>query len=125
MTTNLEIAERLFAAIMRGDVAAVGEVYAPDCVIWHNNDRTHTQTVAENLQTLGWVTRNIDQLRYEEVRRQETPSGFVQQHVLRGIARNGAPVEIDACIVCRVENGRITRLDEYLDSAQLESLRRR
>ena len=71
---------------------------------------------------LGWVTKNIAGLRYEEVRRHITPSGFVQQHVLRGNAPNGKALEIPACILCTVVNGRITRLDEYLDSAQLGAL---
>ncbi len=97
-------------------------IYAPDARIWHNNDQV-TQDVAQNLAVLGWVTKNIASLRYEEVRRHVTPSGFVQQHVLRGTAPNGKPLEVPACILCSVANGRITRLDEYLDSAQLEVLR--
>lgn len=72
---------------------------------------------------LGWVTKNIAGLRYEDVRRHATPSGFVQQHVLRGTAPSGAPLEVPACIVCAVANGRITRLDEYLDSAHVAVLR--
>lgn len=121
MPSHLEVAERLFAAITRADVAGVREVYAPNCVIWHNNDGAE-QDVERNLLVLGWVTKNVKELRYEEIRRQETPTGFVQQHVLRGIAPNGTPVAIAACIVCRVENGRITRLDEYLDSAHIAPL---
>ena len=118
----LELAERLFAAIERGDAEAIREIYAPGCVIWHNNDGA-TQAVEENLRTLRWVIRNIAGVRYEEVRRQETPTGFVQQHVLRGTAPNGQPLEVPACIVCTVEDGHITRLDEYLDSAHLVALR--
>jgi ketosteroid isomerase-like protein len=29
---------------------------------------------------------------------------------------------VPACVVCTVKNGRITRLDEYLDTAQLAPL---
>lgn len=120
-TDNLQVAERLFAAIMAGKVDEVRNVYAPDAVIWHNNDNS-SQTVDQNLAVLGWVVTHIKNLRYEEVRRQATDTGFVQQHVLRGIAPNGQVLEIAACIVCVVHNGRITRLDEYLDSAQLKPL---
>ena len=45
--------------------------------------------------------------------------GFVQQHELRGVRQDGVAVRLAACIVCAVEDGRITRLDEYFDSAQL------
>jgi ketosteroid isomerase-like protein len=117
----LEVAGRLFAAIERADIEGVRAIYAPDARIWHNHDGV-TQDVAANLRVLTWVVRNISELRYEDVRRFATAQGFVQQHVLRGRAPNGKPVEVAACIVCRVENGRITRLDEYLDSAQIAVL---
>lgn len=120
--TPLEVAERLFAAIPAGDIDAVSELYHPDIVVWHNNDGVE-QTAQDNLLVLRWVSRNIRQLRYEDIRRSETPAGFVQQHVLRGIAPDGTPLEVPACIVCVVENGKITRLDEYLDAAHTAPLR--
>ncbi|MBK7328157.1 MAG: nuclear transport factor 2 family protein [Dehalococcoidia bacterium] len=122
MPTNLELCDLFFAAISRGDIDAVRAIYAPDAVIWHNDEKAE-QTPDRNLKVLGWVTRNIRDMRYEEVRRHETPTGFVEQHVLRGVAPNGAPLEIPACIVCEVRDGHITRLDEYLDSAQTAALR--
>ncbi|HXX47132.1 MAG TPA: nuclear transport factor 2 family protein [Myxococcota bacterium] len=118
---SLEVAEKLFAAIPRGDLEAVRALYAPDAAIWHNHDGV-TQDAPSNLRVLDWVVRNIHELRYEEIRRQATPTGFVQQHVLRGRGPSGKPVEIAACIVCAVSGGRITRLDEYLDSARLSAL---
>jgi ketosteroid isomerase-like protein len=107
---------------MRADTEAIRGIYAEDARIWHNNDNAE-QTPDENLRTLRWVTRNIKDLRYEEMRRQETTNGFIQQHVLRGIAPNGTVLEIPACIVCTVKDGRITRLEEYLDSAHTAALR--
>jgi ketosteroid isomerase-like protein len=121
MPSNLDLCDQLFSAIMRGDIDAVRAIYSPDAVIWHNNDQIE-ETPDRNLRVLGWVTKNIKDLRYEEMRRHETPSGFVQQHVLRGIAPNGTALEIPACIVCEVKDGRITRLDEYLDSAHTAAL---
>lgn len=118
----LEVAERLFAAIAAGDIDAVAALYHPDVVVWHNTDGME-QTAQDNLIILRWVTHNIADLRYEEVRRAETPAGFVQQHVMRGIAPNGTPIEVPACVVCTVENGKITRLDEYLDAAHTAPLR--
>ncbi len=118
----LELADRFFAAIPKGDVGTVRAIYAPDAVIWHNDDQI-PQSVEQNLRVLSWVAKNISGLRYEEIRRHVTASGFVQQHVLRGIAPNGKPLEVPACILCTVKDGRITRLDEYLDSAQVAVLR--
>lgn len=118
----LEVAERLFAAIAAGDIDTVAGLYHPDIVVWHNSDGME-QTAQDNLLILRWVSRNIGELRYDEIRRSETPAGFVQQHVLRGIAPNGTPVEVPACVVCTVESGKITRLDEYLDAAHTAPLR--
>lgn len=120
--TPLEVCDLLFSAITRRDIDAVRDLYAPDAAIWHNNDQVE-ETAERNLRVLSWVTRNIKDLRYEEVRRNELPGGFVQQHVLRGIAPNGTPLEIPACIFGQVRDGRITRLEEYLDSAHTQALR--
>jgi len=119
----LELGNRLFEAICSGDVGAVREVYAPTVRVWHNFDRVE-QSLEENLRVLAWVVKNVSGMRYEQVRRQRTESGFVQQHVLRGTAPGGESLEVAACLVCRVEGGRVTRIDEYLDSAQLAPLLR-
>jgi ketosteroid isomerase-like protein len=120
----LELGARLMEAIRSGDLDAVREIYAPNIRVWHNLDRVE-QTLDENLRLLAWVVKNVAGLRYEQVRRQRTESGFVQQHVLRGTAPGGEPLEVAACLVCRVEGGRITRIDEYLDSVPLAALLRR
>jgi ketosteroid isomerase-like protein len=120
---SLETADRLFKAIERGQVAAIREIYAPGAKIWHNNDGA-TQTVEQNLAVLGWVVANISEIAYTEIRRQPTPTGFIQQHVMRGkLKSSGKEFSLPACIVCVVEGGRITRLDEYLDSAHTAALR--
>lgn len=119
--SHLEVAQRLFAAISAGNVDAVREIYAPDAMIWHNNDGVE-QSADDNLRLLRWVVTNVRNLRYENIRLQSTDAGFLQQHVLRGTAPNGRELNIPACIICTVRNGRITRLDEYIDSAHVAPL---
>lgn len=121
MADHLDVAERLFAAVAAGDIAAVRALYAPEARVWHNVDGV-AQTADENLAVLQWVVTHIRDLRYEEVRRHATAAGFVQQHVLRGTVGDGVAVEIPACIVAVVRDGRITRLDEYLDSRHTGAL---
>ena len=118
---SLEACEKLFAAIPRGDLAAVRALYAPNAAIWHNHDGV-TQDPDANLRVLDWVVHNLRDISYQVTRRQATPTGFVQQHVMRGVAPSGKKLELAACIICDVSGGRITRLDEYLDSAQLAAL---
>jgi ketosteroid isomerase-like protein len=115
--------DRLLAAITSGNTEAAAAVYDPAAVIWHSNDNAE-QAVADNLRVLRWVHRTIEGIRYEEVRRTPMESGqVVQEHVLRGTVK-GRPVEIVACLVVAFgEDGRITRLEEYLDSVQAAALR--
>jgi ketosteroid isomerase-like protein len=61
--------------------------------------------------------------RYLERRVQETASGFVQEHVLHVTRRDGKQFELPAAIICTVQDGRIVRLNEYLDSAHVAALR--
>jgi ketosteroid isomerase-like protein len=117
----LDLAERFFTAVERGDLEAVRALYAPEALIWHNHDGKE-QTVEQNLRVLAWVARHLPGRRYRVRRRVAIPGGFLQQHVLEGETRNG-PFSMPACIVCEVAGGRITRLEEYLDSAQAGHLR--
>ena len=114
----------MFAAIPAGDIEAVKAIYHPEAAIWHNTDNLE-QAVPDNLRTLGWVAANIRNLRYDDIRRTAMDSGqVVQEHVLRGVGPTGKQLNIVGTIVFTFdEDGRITRLEEYLDSAQVAALR--
>lgn len=111
-----DIGNRLVAAIAAGDVEGVRAIYAPDARIWHNFDQ-RDQAPDENLLTLVDLHRRASNLQYTEIRRFVAPGGFVQQHVLTGEAKGG-PLKMPAMIRFWVEGGRITRLEEYLDTRQ-------
>ncbi len=121
---TLELADRLFAAIEAGDTAAVAELYAPDVKVWHNYDQIEQGRDA-NLATLGWMSRKVAGIRYEEVRREVLPDGFLQQHILRGTAPDGTALEVPAILRIYCADGTIGRIEEYLDTAQVSSLMRK
>jgi len=116
-----ELADRFFAAVTSGDAAALTDMYAPDARIWHN-EKNSEETVAENLRVLRWLSRTVENLRYEDIRRYPLPEGFAQQHVVRGNLPGHGPLEIPAGLFVQVRDGRITRIDEYVDSAALGPL---
>ncbi len=116
------LAQRFFDAVEVGDVEALRGIYALDAEIWHNTDEIAT-SVDENLQTLAGFVERIRDRRYRDRRIAVFDGGFVQQHVLHGVRADGVAVTLPACIVCRVEQGRITRLDEYFDSARVAVFR--
>jgi ketosteroid isomerase-like protein len=119
---TLALAERFVAAIARGDIETIKACYAPDARIWHNFDEVE-QTLEQNLATLGWLSKRLLDRHYEIIARNTFDGGFVQQHVLTGTLRNGEKFRMPACIICRVKDGRIVRLDEYLDMAAAAALR--
>jgi ketosteroid isomerase-like protein len=112
------LAKRFFDAVENGDIDTVFATYAPEAKIWHNTDGAEP-TRDDNAATLKGFVRHISNRVYDERRLSVFDGGFVHQHRLRGTRPDGAAVALDACIVCAVENGRITRLDEYFDSAQV------
>ena len=77
---------RFFAALEAGDIETLREIYAPDAVIWHNDDLIE-QPVEDNLKVLQGLHRAVSGLRYDIVRRGPAPDGVLQQHVLRGTRR--------------------------------------
>ncbi len=115
-------ADRLFRAIEAGDVEALRTIYATDAVIWHNAD-DKTESPEQNLEILRRFVSLSHSRTYTEIRREPTPRGFVQQHVLRAQLKNDRELVLPACIICEVRWGRITRLDEYFDTAPLGVLR--
>jgi ketosteroid isomerase-like protein len=116
-----DVAEALFTAVQKGDVEAVAGLYADDVVVWHNFDGVEQPRDA-NLAVLAWMAANVTDLRYEEIKRYAIHGGFVQQHVMRGTTASGAPLDVPCCLVVQVHHGKITRIDEYLDTAQLSPL---
>jgi ketosteroid isomerase-like protein len=119
----LALADRLFTAVEAADMDTVREIYAPDAVVWHNTDGIE-ESVEQNLRVLAWITKVVTDLRYDVVRQMATSEGFVSQHVARGTLPNGRELNLPACIICTVIEGRISRLDEYIDSRHISALRR-
>ncbi|WP_296596550.1 ketosteroid isomerase, partial [Phenylobacterium sp.] len=81
------------------------------------------QTVDQNMKVLDWFIRALPDRNYRVLRREALPDGFMQQHVLEATLPDGKKWAMDACVVVKMENGVITRLDEYIDSARSAELR--
>lgn len=118
------LAKRFFDFVEAGDVDGLVSCYAPDARIWHNTDGLE-QSPEDNRKTLQGMTQRIIDRVYDDRRLQVFPTGFVHQHVLRGTRKHdGVRLALEACIVCQVVDGKITRLDEYFDSAQVAEFRK-
>jgi ketosteroid isomerase-like protein len=115
-------AKRFFDAIEQGDIETVQACYTPDIGVWHNFD-DQVQTRDENLATLKGMVDRISDRKYADRRLDVFPGGFVQQHVLWGTRKDGKRVSLPAAIICRLRDGKISRIDEYIDSAHVAVFR--
>lgn len=118
------LASRFFDAIEQGDIETMRGSFTPDAEIWHNTDEaivTRDQTAT----TLAGMVERIRDREYADRRLTVFPGGFVQQHVLKGVrVHDDVEVRLPCAIVCKVEDGKITRLDEYFDSAHVAKFRK-
>jgi uncharacterized protein len=115
-------AEHFVDTVQRGDAEAMRACYREDGVIWHNTDGIE-QTIDANIKVLKWFVETLPDRRYTVLRREVIPDGFMQQHVLSATLPNGEQWKMDACVIVRLKDGKIERLDEYIDSAAGAKLR--
>lgn len=116
------LANRFFDSIEAGDAEAVADCYDEAVVIWHNYDRLE-QAKADNLKVLRGMIRAFPERAYAGRDLKVFDGGFAQQHVLKATRTDGKTVELPAALICKVANGKITRLDEYFDSVHEAAFR--
>lgn len=115
------LARKLTERIAAGDVDGVAELYHDELTAWRSHDK-RSLVRKQALKVVEILSRQLKDLRYEDVRIQPTPTGFVQQHTMRCVSPRGEPVEAHVCMVASVRDGRIFHVDEYMDSAQMAPL---
>ena len=119
---SIDVANRLFGAIERGDYPGVEALWAADVTVWHSGD-TRDNDRRRALKVIRWFIDTTTARRYEILDRQFFDGGFVQQHILHADATNGASIGLRVCIVIKVgTDGLITRIDEYFDPADMAPL---
>lgn len=100
---------------------ALRELYADDAVVWHNYDEKDVpaSTTEAALRGLHDAVTDLD---WEDVAVQTTESGFVWQAIITGTAPGGS-LHAHTCVVATVDDGRISRIEEYLDPSGFAVLR--
>lgn len=110
------VIDRLFTALSDGDLVAARSCCMDDAVFWHSFDQ-----LAMNMDEIAksWEDffKSFPARNFVDVRRQSVGDGFLQQHLMVATLPNGDRRGWPACILVKLENGRIKRLDEYLDRA--------
>ncbi|KUH64652.1 DUF4440 domain-containing protein [Mycolicibacterium novocastrense] len=115
------MADRLFAAIESGDRDAISRLWHDDIVVWKVADRDRDKDRA--LRVLHWFIDATSQRRYEVIDRQLFDGGLVQQHILHATGHNGGVIAMRVGIIIKLgADGRISRIDEYFDPAEIAPL---
>jgi uncharacterized protein len=116
-----DIADKVVEAVESGDAEALRAVYSPDLVMVLYTDGVQ-RTRDEAIAAFSALRDGLRDVRLVVTDRQATPLGYVSQQVLHCTTRSGEQVRVPHCLITRVDGDRITRIDEYLDSAQLKPL---
>lgn len=119
-TSNTELGRALFNAFESGDEPAVREICHPQLSVRQNkNPEMDLDTLVQFSMT---VKKLVPGLHYENITCTATSEGFVEEHDVCGTLPDGSDFLIRACVVATVENGKVTSLREYLDSAAAQGL---
>ena len=112
-----DLATRFFDAYQDRRVDVIADLYAEDCIIWHSPFGRET-TGAENIEKLPDSYGGQRRRTYDDRTVNVFHDGFVIQYSLNGVQPNGHRGSLWICIVCKVRDGKITRIDEYMDSGK-------
>lgn len=115
------LADRLVAAVESGDEAAMREIYSPELAfVLYTDGETRDREAA--IAAFVTLRRAMSDVRLRVFDRQLTETGYVSQQVLDFTAPDGMRMSVPHCLIVAVRDGRIARIDEYLDSQQLAPL---
>jgi hypothetical protein len=109
------LADATVAILETGDPEVLRRHLAPGAVLWHNSDDTAVDA-AEAVGSVSGLHGLVDGVHVEILQRAPLPDGFLQRFVVRGTVRStGGPLAAHNCVVATTADGRITRMDEYVD----------
>ena len=112
--TEPNILDRFFGSMQPCDTATLRDCLTEDAIVWHSFDRVMMRPDDVVKSWEGMATSFTDRS-VTDVRRQQTATGYVQQHLFVVRGKDGVRKAWPVCIVVQIRDGRIARLDEYID----------
>ena len=114
------LCHRFFDALEARDVKPIAELYDPDLAFWFNVTG-QTTTRQENLDRLEAGYARHRRRTYDERVVSAFEGGFVMQYTLTLVQHDGRRSVLFPCVVVLCGDGRITRIDEYIDSGKFSA----
>jgi ketosteroid isomerase-like protein len=115
----LSTVDEFVDALSVGDTAGLRALFTDDAVIWHNYDQVG-QPAMEAISALAPLAAL--QPRYEITGRDVVDGACIQRHVVHLTLPGGESAAIPAIQRIAVTDGRIRRIDEYMDSGQVAAV---
>lgn len=113
---------KMFAAIERGDIEEMKTCFVPDAIVWHNFDQVE-QSVEESAEVQARTRDLVNSITYKEVRIDEKDDLCFAQFVAAVEFKTGKTLDIPGLMrIQGAPDGRIKRIDEYVDSGALADL---
>jgi ketosteroid isomerase-like protein len=112
-----ELCHEFFDAYQDRRVDVLDRLYSDDCIIWHNVFGKDTSR-DDNIKAMPSSYDGQRRRTYNDRVINTYEDGFVIQYSLNGVMHNGHKGALWICIVGRVKDGKITRIDEYMDSGK-------
>lgn len=98
-------------------------LFADGATSWHNFDEIQVPTEPASYDAVLAIRKVCPDFEFSDIRAHEAGAGVsVAQYVLTGTLPDGSELRAPGVLVAHSEEGRIVRLQEYLDSGQLASL---
>lgn len=117
---NTDLAIALFEAIAKGDVEGIRSCCTSDFEGRQNGGAA--MNVSQLSEFALAVHQIVDELRYEDIVRSETSTGFVEEHSVRGTLPDGSKMELTVCVVAQVKDSRVSLIREYYDTGPAAGL---
>jgi ketosteroid isomerase-like protein len=112
---------KFIEAVESGDEAALQQIYSNDVGVWHNFNNI-TISKDANIALLMDLCRKGVRVRHVLEEQLLAGNRGVRRHRIEATTAGGQRVVLRAAMFVSVEGGQITRIDEYIDSKELDAL---
>lgn len=107
---------KLYDALSAGSAAEARKAFSPDAVSWHSFDQQE-QDLDTVIASFEQLIANSAARGIADIHRIEIPGGVVQEHAFWMETQGGVRMAWPVCLVVRIEDGLIARINEYMDRA--------
>jgi ketosteroid isomerase-like protein len=115
------VIQRFLKAIETGNETALREVYRDDLLVWHSFTNT-TISKDANIAMLTGLWRDGVRIRYVFEEQLVVGNRGVRRHRVEATTSGGRRFVMHVAMFATVEDDRIIRLDEYVNSEEVEAL---